>query len=203
MVSSSKNATAFFLMLLSTRWFINGLIMSTSYRCSSSSSKSSRSGATASLKNRRAFFGSATATAVATAACLIIQPNAALAEEAIRRQCDDKINGLDASSLNEPSIPYAEFNEKLKNGRVELVEFLAPNGDVAYVTLKGDTTNLEEEASNGVPITATTNSVRLRIGEGYPLEQTDGCSSPLFCIRTVKNAGVPYKFIVKGLNKAV
>jgi len=34
--------------------------------------------------------------------------------------------GLDASTLNEPSIPFVEFGEKMKNGEVAFVEFLAP-----------------------------------------------------------------------------
>jgi hypothetical protein len=91
-------------------------------------------------------------------------------------------NGLDASTLNEPSVSYAEFNEKLKANEVSLVEFLAPDGDVAYVTFKS-------------------NNKRIRIGEGYPIEQHDGYSSPMFCVRAVKNAGVPYKFVVPGLMK--
>jgi len=59
----------------------------------------------------------------------------------------------------------------------------APDGDVAYATLKG---------KEGTPI---------RIGAGYPIEQHDGWSSPAFAVRTVKNAGVPYKFTVPGLEK--
>mmetsp|Transcript_10322 Transcript_10322/g.25019 ORF Transcript_10322/g.25019 Transcript_10322/m.25019 type:complete len:178 (-) Transcript_10322:106-639(-) len=90
--------------------------------------------------------------------------------------------GLDASTIDEPTVTYKEFNEKLKAGEVVFVEFLAPDGDVAYATFKDD-------------------SKRIRIGEGYPIEQHDGYSSPLFCIRAVKNAGVPYKFTVKGLAK--
>ena len=62
------------------------------------------------------------------------------------------------------------------------VEFLAPDGDVAYATFKDG-------------------EQKIRIGEGYPIEQHDGYSSPLFCVRAVKNAGVPYKFTVKGLAK--
>ena len=95
--------------------------------------------------------------------------------------------GLDASTLNEPSVPYVEFCERLKAGEVEFVEFMAPDGDAAYVTFKqkGD----EKQAA---PI---------RIGEGYPLEQHDGYSSPMFVVRTVKNFGVPYKFTVPGLAK--
>lgn len=92
-----------------------------------------------------------------------------------------EFGGLDASSMEEPTVSYKEFNEKLKGGEVVFVEFLAPDGDVAYATFKDDT--------------------KIRIGEGYPVEQHDGYSSPLFCIRAVKNANVPYKFIVKGLAK--
>jgi hypothetical protein len=91
--------------------------------------------------------------------------------------------GLDASTLNEPSIPYQEFVQKLKGGQVAFVEFLAPYGDVAYVTFKD---------AGAKPI---------RIGEGYPIEQHDGWSSPAFAIRTVVNEGVPYKFTVPGLAK--
>jgi hypothetical protein len=95
--------------------------------------------------------------------------------------------GLDAASLNEPSVSYAEFNQKLKAGEVEFVEFMAPDGDAAYVTFKS-----QEGSSKASP---------LRIGEGYPIEQHDGYSSPMFCVRAVKNAGVPYKFTVPALAK--
>ena len=95
--------------------------------------------------------------------------------------------GLDATALNEPSISYAEFNTRLKAGEVEFVEFLAPDGDVAYATLKA-----KDGQAKSSPI---------RIGEGYPIEQHDGYSSPMFCVRAVKNAGVPYKFTVPALAK--
>jgi hypothetical protein len=36
---------------------------------------------------------------------------------------------------------------------------------------------------------------------GYPIEQHDGYSSPLFCVRAVKNANVPYTFVVPALMK--
>jgi hypothetical protein len=39
--------------------------------------------------------------------------------------------GLDASTLKEESIPFIEFGEKMKDGKVEFVEFMAPSGDVA------------------------------------------------------------------------
>lgn len=88
--------------------------------------------------------------------------------------------GLKVSNIDEPSVSYADFIGKLRAGQVEFVEFFAPDGDVAYATFKGEK-----------PI---------RIGEGYPVEQHDGYSSPSFAIRAVKNAGVPYKFTVPGLN---
>ena len=87
--------------------------------------------------------------------------------------------GLKASDLDEPSVSYKDFYERLQKGEVEFVEFMAPHGDAAYVTFKGDK-----------PI---------RIGEGYPIEQFDGWSSPAFAVRTVKDAGVPYKFTVPAL----
>jgi hypothetical protein len=90
-------------------------------------------------------------------------------------------NGLDGQGISEPSISYKDFNEKLKGGDVTNVEFLAPDGDIAYATFKDGKT--------------------LRIGEGYPIEQHDGYSSPMFCVRAVKNAGVPYKFVVPALMK--
>jgi hypothetical protein len=100
---------------------------------------------------------------------------------------NSQFGGLDADDLNEPSISYVEFCQKLKDGQVEFVEFMAPDGDKAYATLK----TLDGQAK-GPPI---------RIGEGYPIEQHDGWSSPAFAVRTVKNAGVPYKFTVPGLAK--
>lgn len=94
-----------------------------------------------------------------------------------------QFNGLDASTLEGPSMSYADFMAHLSrdDGDIVLVEFLAPNGDVAYATFKDGS--------------------KLRIGQGYPIEQSDGYSSPLFAIRAVKNANVPYKFIVPGLTK--
>jgi hypothetical protein len=96
-------------------------------------------------------------------------------------------NGLSASDIDEPSISYQEFVTKLKSGDVLFVEFYAPDGDVAYATLKSTSNN-----SNN----------KIRIGEGYPIEQHDGYSSPAFAIRTVKNANVPYKFVVPALAKS-
>ena len=89
--------------------------------------------------------------------------------------------GLDASTLDEPSVPFREFAERLSKGEVKFVEFLAPNGDEAYVTFK---------EGDGKPI---------RIGEGYPIEKHDGWSSPAFVVRAVENYKVPYKFTVPGL----
>jgi hypothetical protein len=93
--------------------------------------------------------------------------------------------GLTAAEINEPSISYADFMVKLKAGEVELVEFLAPDGDTAYATLK--------------PKVGAGKESPIRIGEGYPVEQHDGFSSPAFAVRAVKNAGVAYKFTVPAL----
>jgi hypothetical protein len=94
----------------------------------------------------------------------------------------DLTGGLDASTLKEESIPFVEFGEKMKDGQVTFVEFMAPSGDVAYATIKGSTT----------PI---------RIGQGYPINKKGSWSSPDYVIRSVSNFQVPYKFTVPGLAK--
>jgi hypothetical protein len=96
-----------------------------------------------------------------------------------------EFGGLRAEDVGEPSISYAEFSERLRRGGVAYVEFSAPFGDVARATIR-----------RGGDGTAT-----LRIGEGYPIEKHDGYSSPAFAIRAVQNAGVPYKFVVPGLDR--
>jgi len=95
--------------------------------------------------------------------------------------------GLDANTIHGPSVSYKEFLERLSAGEVEYVEFLAPDGDEAYVTFKA-----KEGEGKPAPI---------QIGEGFPVEQHDGWSSPAFAIRSVKEKGVPYKFVVPGLDK--
>jgi hypothetical protein len=94
----------------------------------------------------------------------------------------DLSGGLDASTLTEASIPFTEFGQKMKDGQVTFVEFMAPSGDVAYATIKG---------GNG-PI---------RIGEGYPINKRGSWSSPDYVIRAVSNFKVPYKFTVPGMPK--
>ena len=88
---------------------------------------------------------------------------------------------VDSSTLNEASIPYSEFLDKLNSDQVSLVEFIAPNGDAAYVTFK------------------SSNTSRIRIGQGYPIEDPGGWSSPAFVIKAVAKKGVPYRFVVPGL----
>jgi len=92
---------------------------------------------------------------------------------------------VDTSTINEASIPYSEFLEKLSNDQVTFVEFLAPNGDSAYATIKG------EDGKDNKPI---------RIGEGYPIEDPLGWSSPAFVVKAVAKKSVPYKFTVPGLS---
>lgn len=95
---------------------------------------------------------------------------------------------VDSASLDEPSIPYSEFLEKLNADQVASVEFLAPNGDAAYATLKSGGGGDGRSAGG-----------RIRIGEGYPVEDPKGWSSPAFVVKAVAKRGVPYKFVVPGL----
>ncbi len=99
---------------------------------------------------------------------------------------------VDTSTLNEPSVTYAEFLEKLNANQVSFVEFLAPNGDAAYATFKSSGDNEKENNNNS--------NKPIRIGEGYPIEDPEGWSSPAFVIKAVAKAGVPYKFVVPGLS---
>lgn len=127
---------------------------------------------------------------------------------------------VDPDAIEEASIPYADFLEELAADRVAFVEFLAPNGDTAYATLKrsapapvpapaasssGDGASESSDADAAgvvqaaVPTTTTTESKPIRIGEGYPIEDPEGWSSPAFVIKAVAKKGVPYKFVVPGL----
>mmetsp|Transcript_6011 Transcript_6011/g.8842 ORF Transcript_6011/g.8842 Transcript_6011/m.8842 type:complete len:194 (+) Transcript_6011:118-699(+) len=99
--------------------------------------------------------------------------------------------GLDASQLNEPSIPYSDFLDRLDKGDVEFVEFMAPNGDSAYATFKA-TVDADGKEVKQPPI---------RIGQGYPIEDPEGWSSPAFVVKIVKKKNVPYKFTVPMLAK--
>ena len=96
--------------------------------------------------------------------------------------------GLDASKIKGPSVPFIEFGERMKNGEVAFVEFMAPFGEEAYVTFKPK----EGEKKSPEPI---------RIGQGYPTMGKDSWSSPDYVIRSVSNFGVPYKFTVPMLAK--
>ena len=78
--------------------------------------------------------------------------------------------GLDAATLDEPSVPYAYFLKALDEKNVKFVEFLAPSGNEAYVTFK---------AIEGV----CTECRPIRIGEGYPVEDPRGFSSPAFVVK--------------------
>ena len=48
-----------------------------------------------------------------------------------------EFGGLKATEIDEPSVSYSEFMQRLKSGEVKFVEFLAPDGDKAYVTFLG------------------------------------------------------------------
>jgi len=91
---------------------------------------------------------------------------------------------VDASKIDEDSITYSDFLSKLEADKISHVIFLAPNGDKAYATVKN------EDGTENKPI---------RIGEGYPMEDPNGWSSPAFVVKAVAKRGVPYEFVVPGL----
>ena len=182
---------------MSTKFLLLSFLASASAFTTSSVDSVGRVGTQLSMEanSRRSFVG-----ASAAAAFSLITASSAQAETETRQGIDvtpfnglafnyknSQFGGLDADDLDEPSVSYKDFCERLKKGEVEFVEFKAPDGDVAYATFKA-----AEGGAKAAPI---------RIGEGYPVEQHDGWSSPAFAVRTVKNAGVPYKFTVPGLEK--
>ena len=77
------------------------------------------------------------------------------------------------------TILLLKYKMHAYNFQVEFVEFMAPNGDAAYATFKP-----QEGENKEAPI---------RIGEGYPIEDPEGWSSPAFVVKSVKKKGVPYK----------
>jgi hypothetical protein len=185
---------AVFCALCSSRLVISGFTLSAVKMPPSTALYLQTKEGTSKETSRRAFVG------VVAVATLSVVPTAARADTgaevrgtpvnafnglAFQYRGSD-FDGLKASELSEPSVSYAEFVEKLKAGEVAFVEFMAPDGDAAYATFK-------DGPSGTKPA--------IRIGEGYPIEQHDGYSSPAFAIRTVKNAGVPYKFVVPALRK--
>eukprot|EP01082_Thalassiosira_pseudonana_P015348 g14473.t1.1.5e17418c g14473 g14473.t1 contig9:1912751-1913523(+) len=129
-----------------------------------------------SVKSRRSILSTIFNTAAATVGSSVFLPSQAFADAETMERGGVKLTpfnslafnyrggespSLDASALNEPSISYSDFLDKLASDQVTFVEFQAPNGDVAYATLKAS-----GEASS-------TSSKPIRIGEGYPLEVSD------------------------------
>jgi len=124
-----------------------------------------------------------------------------------------EFDGLKASDIDEPSVSYNEFIQRMKAGEVKFVEFLAPDGDKAYATFLGQDGKTQNPIRIGEGKLSLTSAALFRKKEktfvprtnpfetlGYPIEQHDGYSSPAFAIRAVKNAGVPYKFSVPALS---
>lgn len=95
--------------------------------------------------------------------------------------------GLDASNIKEPTMSFIEFGKKVQADEVALVEFMAPSGAIAYVTLKPSAKNPKPKP--------------LRIGQGYPTGGKNSWSSPDYVIRSVVNYHVPYVFTVPALAK--
>ena len=77
---------------------------------------------------------------------------------------------------DEESITFKTFLESLDKGLVTKVDFLS-GGDKAYAFLK---------PAGG----ASGELTRIRVGEGYPDEQSNGWSSPLWVVRALNDRNV-------------
>lgn len=157
-------------VLTSTRLFLLSFLAGASAFITPNmdSAAGTRTELSAEATSRRSFVGASAATAFS-----FITASSAKAETETRQGIEvtpfnglifnyrnSQFGGLDAESIDEPSVSYREFCDRLKKGEVEFVEFMAPDGDVAYATFRGTT-----EGSKSAPI---------RIGEGFPVEQHDG-----------------------------
>ncbi|CAN0068700.1 unnamed protein product [Ectocarpus fasciculatus] len=93
-----------------------------------------------------------------------------------------EFQGLDypgaPAPTDEDSITFKSFLESLDKGLVTKVDFLA-GGDKAYAFVKPD---------------AAGEAARIRVGEGYPDEQGNSWSSPLWVVRALNDRNVPYHF---------
>lgn len=75
---------------------------------------------------------------------------------------------------DEESITFKSFLDSLDKGLVAKVDFLA-GGNKAYAFVKPS---------------ASGEATRIRVGEGYPDEQGDGWSSPLWVVRALNDRNV-------------
>ncbi|CAN0038186.1 unnamed protein product, partial [Laminaria digitata] len=91
-----------------------------------------------------------------------------------------EFQGLDypgaPAPTDEESITFKIFLDSLDKGLVAKVDFLS-GGDKAYAFLK------PSGGGNG-------ELTRIRVGEGYPDEQTNGWSSPLWVVRALNDRNV-------------
>mmetsp|Transcript_4939 Transcript_4939/g.11990 ORF Transcript_4939/g.11990 Transcript_4939/m.11990 type:complete len:92 (+) Transcript_4939:2-277(+) len=71
-------------------------------------------------------------------------------------------------------VSMKEFLEKVKGGGVQRVDFYGVNGERCMATMVG--------------------GKEIRVGEGFPTEDSRGYSSPLWVSRVLGNYGVPFKF---------
>lgn len=83
---------------------------------------------------------------------------------------------------DEESITFKSFLDSLDKGLVAKVDFLA-GGNKAYAFVKPS---------------ASGEATRIRVGEGYPDEQGNGWSSPLWVVRALNDRNVSEKRGRKG-----
>lgn len=88
-----------------------------------------------------------------------------------------------APKPNEPSVDMGAFLKAVDEKRVVKVELL-DGGNIAYATIRDAST---AEGSSEAPATN-----RLRIGEGFPIDNPKAWSSPLFVVRILKDKQIPY-----------
>lgn len=86
--------------------------------------------------------------------------------------------GAPAPSTGEPMMSFQDFVAQLKDEqlrkKVRMVDIYGAGGEQVYVSL--------------------TSGDKVRVGEGLPIEDSNGWSSSLWLVRILKNEGVPFEY---------
>lgn len=132
---------------------------------------------------------------------LVARPALALNEQAMGATCagfgcndyrGQTFNGLTNAPTN--SMPYTDFLSAIKEKRVVGVDFKGPNGDEAYALIKEPAEGGKSCKSYDPDGAVIEGLCRLRMGEGWPVEDSAGWSSPTWVVRILTNEDIPYSF---------
>lgn len=146
-----------------------------------------RAGPPAAATDRRAFLAAA-ACAAAAAPAMAQGPKSVFDSTCLGFGCNN-YGGQDftgmAAPAGEESLPFADFIAQLKDkasvAKISGVDIYGAGGDRVYVSF-----------SDGK---------KMRLGEGLPIDDSKGWSSPLWLVRILDNARVPHTYHFRPTDK--